>query len=119
MALAKIERRLKIKRRIRKNIFGTSETPRMSVFRSNKSIYVQFIDDVNNRTIVSASSCEKEISENKGITKTEQARLVGEKAAKVAAEAGISNVVFDRNGCLYHGRIKELADAARNGGLKF
>ncbi|MBN1113425.1 MAG: 50S ribosomal protein L18 [Bacteroidales bacterium] len=119
MALAKNQRRLKIKRRIRKNVFGTSETPRMSVFRSNKGIYVQFIDDVNNRTIASASSCEKEISENKGITKIEQARLVGEKAAKVAADAGISNVVFDRNGYLYHGRVKELADAARNGGLKF
>jgi len=119
MALAKIERRLKIKRRIKKSIFGTSEAPRMSVFRSNKGIYVQFIDDVNNKTIASASSCEKEISENKAITKIEQARLVGEKAARVATDAGITNVVFDRNGYLYHGRVKELADAARKGGLKF
>ncbi|MCT4636900.1 MAG: 50S ribosomal protein L18 [Bacteroidales bacterium] len=119
MALAKNQRRERIKRRIRKKVYGATGTPRMSVFRSNKGIYVQIINDDEGKTLVSASSLDKEIADNKGITKCEQARLVGTKAAKVALEAGITEVVFDRNGCLYHGRVKELADAARKGGLKF
>ena len=90
----KLERRIKIKYRVRNKISGTAERPRMSVFRSNKQIYVQIIND-------------------------EQAAKVGELAAKKALEAGITTVVFDRNGYLYHGRVKEVADAARNGGLKF
>lgn len=119
MAITKIERRLRIKRRIRKKIFGTPEKPRMCVFRSNKHIYVQFIDDIRGRTLTSASSLYKEILEKKDLTKTEQAKLVGQLAAKKALEAGITKVVFDRNGYLYHGRVKALAEAARESGLKF
>lgn len=119
MAITKIERRLRIKRRIRKKIFGTPEKPRMCVFRSNKHIYVQFIDDIRGRTLASASSLYKEIYEKKDLTKTEQAKLVGQLAAKKALEAGITKVVFDRNGYLYHGRVKALAEAARESGLKF
>ncbi len=119
MALSKQERRLKIKRRLRKRISGTPEKPRMTVFRSNKQISVQVIDDVNAITLASASSKVKEIAEKANISKTEQARLVGQLAAKNAMEKGVSQVVFDRNGYLYHGRVKALADAAREGGLKF
>lgn len=118
MALTKRERRLRIKRRVRKSISGTAERPRMSVFRSNKQISVQIIDDITGKTLVSTSSLVKEITEKKG-TKTEQAEFVGQVIAEKAATAGISEVVFDRNGYLYHGRIKSLADAARKGGLKF
>jgi len=118
MPLTKIERRERIKRRIRKDISGTAEKPRMSVFRSNAQIYVQFIDDLTGKTLVSASSQCKEIAQQK-ITKTEQARLVGKLAAQRALEKGVVTVVFDRNGYLYHGRVKSLADAAREGGLKF
>jgi len=118
MALVKQERRLRIKRRIRKRVLGTSEKPRMTVFRSNKQIYVQVIDDLKGVTLASASSRVKEIAENSNVNKTEQARLVGQLAAKRALEQGVSEVVFDRNGYLYHGRIKALADAAREGGLK-
>jgi len=118
MALTKSERRLRIKRRIRKRISGTTEKPRLTVFRSNTDIYVQIIDDSKGATLASASSLSKEIAEKTKITKTEQARLVGQLAAKVALEKGISEVVFDRNGYLYHGRVKALADAAREGGLK-
>ena len=110
----KIERRIKIKHRVRKNINGTAERPRMSVFRSNKQIYVQVINDVSGTTLVSASSLGLE-----ACPKKEQAAKVGEAVAKKAIEAGITTVVFDRNGYLYHGRVKEVADAARNGGLKF
>ena len=110
----KIERRIKIKYRVRKNITGTSERPRMSVFRSNKQIYVQIINDLTGTTLCSASSLGMET-----MPKKEQAAKVGELAAKKALEAGITTVVFDRNGYLYHGRVKEVADAARNGGLKF
>lgn len=112
--ISKIARRNKIKTRIRGKISGTPERPRMSVFRSNKGIYVQLIDDLGGRTLCSASS--------KGIencTKSEQAAKVGEEIAKKAMEMGITTVVFDRNGYLFHGRVKSLADAARNGGLKF
>ncbi len=110
----KIERRLKIKVRIRGKISGTAERPRMTVFRSNKQIYVQLVDDLAGKTLVAASSRGIE-----GGTKKEQASKVGAEIAKKAQEAGITTVVFDRNGYLYHGRVKELADAARNGGLKF
>ena len=111
----KIERRIKIKYRVRNKISGTAERPRMSVFRSNKQIYVQLIDDLSGKTLAASSSL--------GITEKlptkEQAAKVGELIAKKAQEAGITTVVFDRNGYLYHGRVKEVADAARNGGLKF
>ncbi|MGD9977028.1 MAG: 50S ribosomal protein L18 [Bacteroidales bacterium] len=119
MALSKVERRLRIRRRIRKRISGTAEKPRLSVFRSNTNIYAQVIDDINGVTLASASSCVKEIAGKTNITKTEQARLVGQLTAKTAIEKGISEVVFDRGGYLYHGRVKALADAAREGGLKF
>ncbi|PKQ65704.1 50S ribosomal protein L18 [Labilibaculum filiforme] len=118
MALTKQDRRLRIKRRIRKSIAGTAERPRMSVFRSNKQISVQIIDDLSGQTIVATSSLIKEITE-KTTTKLEQAELVGKAIAEKAVAAGITSVVFDRNGYLYHGRIKSLADAARNSGLKF
>ncbi|MGE0076975.1 MAG: 50S ribosomal protein L18 [Bacteroidales bacterium] len=119
MALSKVERRLRIRRRIRKRISGTAQRPRLSVFRSNTNIYAQVIDDVNGVTIASASSSVKEIASKTNITKTEQARLVGLLAAKNAIEKGVTEVVFDRSGFLYHGRVKALADAAREGGLKF
>lgn len=112
--VSKIARRNKIKTRIRGKISGTAARPRMSVFRSNKAIYVQVIDDLAGITLVSASS--KGITEG---TKCEIAAKVGEEIAKKAVEKGINEVVFDRNGYLYHGRVKSLADAARNGGLKF
>lgn len=117
MALNKTEKRLKIKRRVRKNIHGTPERPRLSVYRSNKEIYAQVIDDVNGVTLVSASSREKEIS-TEG-TKSEVSVLVGKKVAEKAIAAGVESVVFDRNGFIYHGRIKALAEGAREGGLKF
>lgn len=105
--------------RIRKIVYGTREIPRLSVFRSNKQIYVQLIDDANGKTLLSVSSRNKEIAEKAGVNKTEQAKLVGKLAAEKSKDSGISAVVFDRNGCLYHGRIKALAEAAREGGLKF
>ncbi len=118
MAFSKVERRLKIKKSIRAKVAGTAERPRMSVFRSNKQISVQLIDDVNGKTIVAASSLEKEIAAQK-VTKIEQAGLVGKAVAEKAKGAGIETVVFDRGGNLYHGRVKQLADAAREAGLKF
>ena len=114
MTTKKVERRIKIKYRIRKNVNDTAERPRMSVFRSNKQIYVQIINDLTGTTLVVASS--------KGLEpmpKKEQAAKVGELIAQKAQEKGIEKVVFDRNGYLYHGRVKELADGARKGGLKF
>jgi large subunit ribosomal protein L18 len=119
MALTKLERRSRIKMRIRKVVYGTTDKPRFSVFRSNKQIYVQFIDDSEGKTLLSISSRNKEIAEKVGINKTEQAKLVGKLAAEKSKESGITDVVFDRNGFLYHGRIKALADAAREAGLKF
>ena len=110
----KIERRTKIKYRVRNKISGVAERPRMSVVRSNKQIYVQIINDQTGRTLAAASSLGLE-----AMPKKEQAAKVGEMIAKKAIEAGITTVVFDRNGYLYHGRVKEVADAARNGGLKF
>lgn len=118
MANKKIYRRNRIKQRVRKVISGTAQRPRMSVFRSNRDIYVQLIDDVAGQTIVSASSAVAEIRDQK-ITKSEKAAIVGKNVAERAVAAGISEVVFDRNGYLYHGRVKSLADAAREGGLKF
>jgi len=119
MALTKQQRRFRIKKRIRKNISGSAIKPRMSVFRSNKQIYVQFIDDLEKKTLLSVCSKNKEIAEKGDVARIEQAKLVGNLAAKKALENGITNVVFDRNGYLYHGRVKSLAEAAREGGLKF
>ena len=118
MAKTKEERRQFIKKSIRKKISGTAQRPRMSVFRSNKQIYVQLIDDEVGKTLAAASSRENGI-ENEKITQPEQAAKVGALIAEKAKAAGIDTVVFDRNGYLYHGRVKSLADAARNGGLKF
>lgn len=123
MAIKKIKtnreyRRTRIKLRIRKVVNGTAETPRLTVFRSNKQMYVQVIDDTQGRTLVSASSKIEAIA-NQKVTKIEQARLLGRLIAERTLEAGISSVVFDRNGYLYHGRVKSLAEAAREGGLKF
>lgn len=112
--ISKIARRNKIKTRIRGKVSGTAERPRMTVFRSNKAIYVQLVDDLKGETLVSASSK----GMDKG-TKTEVAAQVGKAIAAKALEKKIENVVFDRNGYLYHGRVKSLADAAREGGLKF
>jgi len=114
MTTKKVERRIKIKFRIRKSVNGTAERPRLSVFRSNKQIYAQVINDLTGTTLVSASSLGLE-----KMPKKEQAEKVGELLAEKAQAAGISTVVFDRNGYLYHGRVKELADGARKGGLKF
>ena len=120
MALNKIERRARIKMRIRKIVSGTASQPRMTVFRSNKQIYVQFIDDLAGVTLATASSLDKEVAaEAAGKNKSEVAALVGKLAAARALEKGITAVSFDRNGYLYHGRVKMLADAAREGGLKF
>ena len=112
--VSKIARRKKIKTRIRGKVSGTAERPRMSVFRSNKGIYVQLIDDLSGKTIVAASSKGQE-----GGTKTEVSAKVGKEIAKLAMDKGITTVVFDRNGYLFHGRVKSLADAAREAGLKF
>ncbi len=111
-------RRLRIKQRIRKTLSGSPEKPRLTVFRSNKEIYAQVIDDLESKTLVSASSLSKDFEKDK-INKIEQAKRVGKLIAKKAKEAGIETVVFDRNGYLYHGRIKTLAEAAREEGLKF
>ena len=114
MKTKKVERRIKIKYRIRKRVNGTAERPRMSVFRSNKQIYVQIVNDLTGTTLASASSLGMET-----MPKKEQAAKVGELIAKKAQEVGVEKIVFDRNGYLYHGRVKALADAAREGGLKF
>jgi large subunit ribosomal protein L18 len=115
----KAYRRIRIKKRIRKIVSGTPERPRMTVFRSNKQIYVQLVDDLNGKTIASASSRDKTFEEDKKADKTEQAKKVGSMIAEKAKAAGVTEVVFDRNGYLYHGRVKSLAEAAREGGLKF
>ena len=114
MTTKKVERRIKIKYRVRKNVNGTAERPRLSVFRSNKQIYAQVINDVTGTTLASASSLGLE-----AMPKTEQAQKVGALLAEKAKAAGVTAVVFDRNGYLYHGRVKALADAAREGGLNF
>lgn len=117
MALSKLEKRIRIKRRVRGKISGSSELPRLSVYKSNKEIYAQLIDDKNGKTLVSASSREKGV-DAKG-TKTEVSIAVGKAIAAKAIAAGIEAIVFDRNGFVYHGRVKALADGAREGGLKF
>ena len=117
MALSKLERRVRIKHRIRKVIFGTASKPRLSVFRSNKEIYAQIVDDNAGVTLVAVSSRDKEI-EATG-SKLEVAKVVGKSIAEKAIKAGVESVAFDRNGFLYHGRVKALADAAREAGLKF
>ena len=114
MTTKKVERRIKIKYRVRKNVNGTAERPRLNVFRSNKQIYAQVINDVTGQTLASASSLGLE-----AMPKIEQAQKVGALVAEKAKVAGITSVVFDRNGYLYHGRVKALADAAREGGLNF
>jgi large subunit ribosomal protein L18 len=118
MAITKEFRRNRIKQRIRKVVVGDAQSPRLSVFRSNKDIYVQLIDDASGKTIVAASSADKGVSETKS-NKIDQAKLVGKAIAEKAVQAGISSVRFDRNGYLYHGRVKALADSAREAGLQF
>ena len=117
--LRKQLRRNSIRTRIRRTVKGTAERPRLSVFRSNKQIYAQVVDDVNGVTLAAASSREKEIASVTGKKKSELAVLVGKRLAAVCKEKGIENVVFDRSGYQYHGRVKSLADGAREGGLKF
>jgi len=117
MALSKSDRRLRIKRRIRKTVTGTAEQPRLTVFRSNKGIYAQLINDETGATIVAAGSNQKSLKA-KG-SKSEVAITVGKAIAEKAVKAGVTKVAFDRNGYLYHGRVKAFADAAREAGLKF
>jgi large subunit ribosomal protein L18 len=111
-------RRQRIKYTIRKKVSGTTQLPRLSVFRSNTDIYAQLIDDVNGNTLAATSSRDKDIAAQKG-TKTEKSKMVGEAIAKKAIALGLSSCVFDRGGFLYHGRIKAVAEGAREGGLKF
>jgi len=118
MKFKKENRRRNIHLRIRKKVKGTSLRPRVSVFRSNNDIYCQIVDDVAGHTLASASSLEKGINKS-GTPKIEQAKMVGQALAEKAKAANISNVLFDRSGYLYHGRIKALADGAREGGLQF
>ncbi len=115
---SKKEKRQNIRYRIRRTIKGTADSPRLAVFRSNKQIYAQLIDDVAGNTIVAASSRDKSL-EGKKVTKTEQAKLVGSLIGKKAKEVGVDSVKFDRGGFVYHGRVKALAEAARETGLKF
>ena len=117
MALTKTQRRTRIRQRIRKKVSGSTNIPRLSVFRSNKEIYAQLIDDVSGKTLAAASSLDKGIS--KEGTKSDIAKTVGSALAKKATEAGMEVCAFDRGGYLYHGRVKALADGAREGGLKF
>lgn len=116
--MEKVLRRQKIRYGIRKKISGTTQKPRLSVFRSNTEIYVQVIDDTTGKTLVAASSRDKDIAAQKG-NKTEKSKLVGAAIARKAKDLGLETVVFDRGGNLYHGRVKAVADGAREGGLKF
>ncbi|MCK5815555.1 MAG: 50S ribosomal protein L18 [Flavobacteriaceae bacterium] len=116
MALSKLERRQRIKYRIRKIVSGTASKPRLSVFRSNKEIYAQLIDDVSGTTLAAVSSRDKAIASG---SKSEVATAIGKGIAEAASKAGIETCAFDRNGYLYHGRVKTLAEAAREAGLKF
>lgn len=118
MSLTKKDKRQKKKMRVRGKITGTSEKPRMSVYRSNKQISVQLVDDIQGKTLLAASSLEKSVADKKNITKFEQAKLVGKLIADKCKEEGIKQAVFDRGGYLYHGRVKSLADSARENGLK-
>ena len=115
---SKVIRRQKIRFRIRHKINGTGEKPRLCIFRSNSEIYVQLVDDENGKTLASASSQDKDVKAQQG-TKLEKSKLVGAAVARKATDLGISAVVFDRSGYLYHGRVKALADGAREGGLQF
>ena len=114
----KSQARQKIRYRIRKKINGTASIPRLTVFRSNTDIYAQIIDDATGTTIAGASSRQKDITAQKG-AKTEKSKMVGEAIARKAVELGIEKVVFDRSGYIYHGRVKAVAEGAREGGLKF
>ena len=116
--MEKISKKQKIRYRIRKKITGDTQKPRLSVFRSNSDIYVQLIDDGAGKTLASASSADKDIKAQKG-TKSEKSKLVGNAIARKATELGIKECRFDRGGNLYHGRVKALADGAREGGLEF
>ncbi|MFS4484050.1 50S ribosomal protein L18 [Hyunsoonleella sp. 2307UL5-6] len=118
MALTKNQRRLRIKSRIRKVVSGTETKPRLAVYRSNKEIYAQIVDDVSGKTLSAASSRDKDIAKAKG-NKSEVAALVGKSIGEKALKAGISTISFDRGGYLYHGRVKSLAEGAREAGLKF
>jgi large subunit ribosomal protein L18 len=116
--VTKVIRRQKIRFGIRKKVSGTAARPRLSVFRSNSDIYVQLIDDADSKTLASASSRDKDIAAQKA-TKVEKSKLVGAAIARKAAELGLKEVVFDRGGNLYHGRVKAVAEGAREGGLQF
>ena len=118
MAFSKELRRLKIRKRIRPAVLGTADRPRISVFRSNNEIYAQLINDVSGVTIAAASSRDKDIASAK-VNKVEKANLVGKALGEKAVQAGVGAVAFDRGGYLYHGRIKSLAEGARESGLKF
>ncbi len=118
MALSKYERRERLRMRIKKTVEGTESRPRLAVFRSNKEIYAQIIDDVNGKTITAASSRDKDIDAST-VNKTEAAKMVGKAIAEKAVKAGVEAITFDRGGYLYHGRVKSLAEGAREGGLKF
>ena len=115
---SKVLRRQNIRYRIRHKISGSSEKPRLSVFRSNSEIYVQVIDDVSGKTLVSASSQDKDLKAQQ-VTRVEKSKMVGAAIARKATELGISKVIFDRSGYLYHGRVRALAEGAREGGLQF
>ncbi|MFO7701453.1 50S ribosomal protein L18 [Psychroflexus maritimus] len=118
MAFSKQKRRLKIRKRIRRTISGTAERPRLSIYRSNKAIYAQIVNDVDGVTLTSTSSFHLG-KEAEGKTKVEQSILVGKSIAEKALKLGVEHVCFDRGGYLYHGRVKSLAEGAREGGLKF
>jgi large subunit ribosomal protein L18 len=118
MAYDRTERRSRIRRGIRKKIAGSVERPRLSVFRSNTEIYAQIIDDLNGRTLVAASTRDKSLKDMKAV-RMEQSAAVGKLLAEKALAAGVTSVVFDRGGYLYHGRVKALAEGAREGGLQF
>ena len=119
MGLTKAARRNRIHLRIRKTVTGTAAQPRLSVYRSNKEIYAQVIDDVNGKTLASASSRDKEIADAKSENKSAEAQLVGKLVGDRALKAGVKNISFDRSGYLYHGRVKSLAEGAREAGLNF
>ena len=118
MSLSKINKRNRIKKRIRQHVLGSTSRPRLSVFRSNKEIYAQLVDDVTGNTLVSASSRDKDVA-NDSITRIEVSKLVGLSIGKKALKAGFEKIGFDRGGYLYHGRVKSLAEGAREAGLKF
>ena len=118
MRQTKTQRRQRIQRRYKATVYGTAEQPRMSIFRSNKEIYAQVVNDVTGETIAAASSRDKDLAKSKG-NKTEIAALVGKAVAEKALKAGVETISFDRGGYLYHGRVKSLAEGAREAGLKF